>query len=119
MNIQGPVQRAVKSFPVVDYKSFLWETTVKPGLHLVVRWTTLKYMVTNVLVIITTYKENELTYLLNCRSKIKQNVLFQRFKQKMTEAALLKGNSTLKQSGLMIMQHLQHEHEHSRPGSAL
>ena len=36
----------------------------------------------------------ELTYLLNCRSKIKQNVLFQRFKQEMTEATLLKDNST-------------------------
>ena len=36
----------------------------------------------------------ELTYLLNCRSKIKQNVLFQRFKQKMSKATLLKGNST-------------------------
>ena len=36
----------------------------------------------------------ELTYLLNCRSKITQNVLFQRFKQKITEATLLKGNST-------------------------
>ena len=35
----------------------------------------------------------ELTYLLNCRSNIKQNVLFQRFNQKMTEATLLKGNS--------------------------
>ena len=35
----------------------------------------------------------KLTCLLNCRSKIKQNVLFQRFKYKMTEATLLKGNS--------------------------
>ena len=35
----------------------------------------------------------ELTYLLNCKSKIKQNVLFQRFNQKMTEATLLRGNS--------------------------
>ena len=36
----------------------------------------------------------ELTYLLNCKSKIKQNVLFQRFKQKITEATLLRDNST-------------------------
>ena len=35
-----------------------------------------------------------LTYLLNCSSKMKQNVLFQRFKQKMTEANLFKSNST-------------------------
>ena len=33
-------------------------------------------------------------YLLNCKPRIEQNVLFQRFKQKMTEATLLKGNST-------------------------
>ena len=39
-------------------------------------------------------RRTKLTYLLNCRSKIKQNVLFQRFKQKMTEATMLKGNST-------------------------
>ena len=39
-------------------------------------------------------KRIELTYLLNCRSKIKQNVLFQMFNQEMTEATLLKGNST-------------------------
>ena len=36
----------------------------------------------------------ELTNLLNCRSKIEQNILFQRFKKKITEATLLKGNST-------------------------
>ena len=38
----------------------------------------------------------ELTYLLNCGSKIKQNVLSQRFDQKMAEATLLNGNSTTK-----------------------
>ena len=38
-------------------------------------------------------RRKELTYLLNCRSQIKQNVLFYRFKQKMTEVTLLKGNS--------------------------
>ena len=66
-------------------------------------------MVADVLVIITTYEENRFNISIECRSKTKQNVLFQRFKQKMTEATLLKGNSTSKHSGLMIMQHLQHK----------
>ena len=59
----------------------------------------------DVVVIITTYEENRVKISIeDCRSKMKQNVLFQGFKQKMTEATLLKGNSTLKQLGLIIMQ---------------
>ena len=46
------------------------------------------------MIILRLLRRIELTYLLNCRSNIKQNVFFLRFKQKMTGATMLKGNST-------------------------
>ena len=60
---QSPILRLcpkkqLKSFPGVDHRSFTREIAVKPGLHLAVRWKTLKYMVADMFVIITTNEEN-------------------------------------------------------------
>ena len=52
------------------------KTTVKPGLHVVVRRTTLKYIVTDVLVIIATYEESKVNISIELQMKIKLNVLF-------------------------------------------
>ena len=64
----------MKSFPGVDRKSFLRETAVKPELDVVVRQTTLKYIVAYVLVFITTYEENRVNISTELQIKIKQNV---------------------------------------------